>query len=225
MSTYDAQTINARNPIARFAHRNRIARSLSLSLPLLGDGKLLDYGCGSGVLVAALLDKRPGCAVGYEPFMTERVQGEIPIFKTHEEVERQGPFQLITLFETIEHLSSEELDTFLQFSASVLAPSGGILISGPIEIGPAVIVKDLNRFALRGKPSEHGTVELLKAALLGIPARRAENIKNSHRGFDFRKARRDLLQRGWLTDVLSYGPMPIRTWYGNSQVYLWAHRA
>src|SRR5215813_13850188 len=40
VSNYDAQTINAPNPLVRFAHRNRVRRSLTLALPRLGSGKL-----------------------------------------------------------------------------------------------------------------------------------------------------------------------------------------
>ena len=225
MSNYDVQTIYASNPLVRFAHRNRVRRSLALALPRLRDGKLLDYGCGSGVFVSEVIARHPGCAVGYEPFMTERSHASLPIFDTLARLELEGPYNLITLFETIEHLSDEELGAFLNFAGKVLTPTGGVLISGPIEIGPALILKDLNRSTLRGKPSEHRPLELLKAAIFAIPARRAENLKTSHRGFDFRQARNDLRNRGWETSVLAYGPLPIGTWYGNSQVYLWCYRA
>ena len=157
--------------------------------------------------------------------MTERAHSSLPIFDTLAEVELRGPYNLITLFETIEHLSDEELGLFLKFARKVLTPTGGILISAPVEIGPALIFKDLNRFALQRKQSEHRTLELLKAAIFGIPARRAEDLRTSHRGFDFRKARNNLWYRGWVTDLLAYGPLPTGIWYGNSQVYLWAYRA
>jgi SAM-dependent methyltransferase len=225
MGNYDAQTVNAANPVVRFAHRSRVRRSLALALPRLGSGKLLDYGCGSGVFLSEVIARQPGCAVGYEPFMTERARASLPIFGTLAELELRGPYNLITLFETIEHLSDDELELFLKFARRVLTPTGGILMSGPIEIGPALVFKDLSRFAFRRKGSEHRPLELLKAAIFGIPARRAENLKTSHRGFDFRRARNDLRNRGWETDVLAYGPLPTGTWYGNSQVYLWSYRA
>lgn len=208
MGNYDAQTINAANPLVRFAHRHRIRQSLALALPRMGCGKLLDYGCGSGVFLSEIILRRPGCAVGYEPIMTERTHASLPIFDTLAELELEGPYNLITLFETIEHLSDEELGLFLEFASRVLTPNGAILISAPVEIGPALIFKDLNRFALRRKGSEHRALELLRAAIFGIPARRAENLKTSHRGFDFREARNNLRDRGWATDVLSYGPLP-----------------
>ena len=51
MSSYESNTVNARNPIARYAHRNRIKRSVELACQKSGNGKVLDYGCGSGVFV------------------------------------------------------------------------------------------------------------------------------------------------------------------------------
>jgi hypothetical protein len=222
---YDSETVNAQNRLVRFAHRNRVKRSLTLALPRLGNGKLLDYGCGSGVFLSEIIARCPERAIGYEPFMMQRAGPDLPIFTSLAEIARLAPFSLITLFETIEHLSNDELDSFLIFATRVMNPNGGILISAPIEIGPALIFKDLNRFTLRGKRSEHQPTELLRAAIFGIPAQRASDIKTSHRGFDFRQACDDLVGRGWRVDILDYGPLPIGTWYGNSQVYLWAQRA
>lgn len=231
MSNYDAETINSRNPIARYAHRNRVERSVSLALPLLDDmkasgggGRLLDFGCGSGVFVARISALRPLSAFGFEPFMTERTQTALPIATTMAGAEANGPYSLVTLLETIEHLTDLELQSFLDFAARVLEPEGKILVSAPIEIGPALFAKDANRFWLRGRRSEHGALEFAKAAFLGIPARRAQDIKGSHRGFDFRQAVQSLRRAGWESHVLSYGPLPVPTWYGNSQVFLTAFR-
>jgi hypothetical protein len=156
--------------------------------------------------------------------MAERIKGRLPICRTLPEVERYGPYQLITLFETIEHLSVEERSDFLAFADRNLTATGSLLISAPIEIGPALILKDLNRFAFRLRRSEHHMLEFFKAAVFGIPARRAEAIKDSHRGFDFRETLAQLRIAGWECEVLRYGPLLIPTWYGNSQVYIAASR-
>lgn len=223
--SYDKQTINSPNPLARYAHRSRIRKSIQLALSKLPPrGRVLDYGCGSGVFVNEMLALRPACAVGYEPFMTERASAALPIYSRIEDIEPMGPFSLVTLFETIEHLSDEETAGFLRTCADLLSPAGGLLISGPIEIGPALIAKEFNRSILRFNRPDYGLVEFAKASLFGIPARRAENIKTSHRGFDFRQAVGLFRNSGWRVEVLQYGPLPIGTWYGNSQVYLWLTR-
>jgi cyclopropane fatty-acyl-phospholipid synthase-like methyltransferase len=225
MASYAAQTVDSPNPVARYAHRSRLKRSLALTLAHLGEGMLLDYGCGSGAFLAQVLSRRPGRALGYEPYMVERVGKHLPIHGTLAPIESSAPYALITLFETIEHLTDAELEAFLSLCSRLLTASGGILISAPIEIGPALILKELNRSVLRLRLPEHHALEFIRASLFGIPARRAPDIKTSHRGFDFRRAREVLARLGWRTRILSYGPLPLVGWYGNSQVYMWAHRA
>lgn len=228
-TSYACQTIDSPNPFARFAHRSRLRKSLALALSRIGPGsKVLDYGCGSGIFVSALLALNSD-AVGYEPFKEERCKPALPVFSRLQDVEALGPYDVITLLETIEHLHDHEIDEFLRLSERVLRPGAGVLISAPIEIGPALLLKELSRYLrapsgrLRG-PFDHSAGELLKAAFLGISARRAENIKIAHRGFDFRRAIEYIREKGWRVQVLSHGPLPIGGWYGNSQVFLWASR-
>jgi hypothetical protein len=224
VKSYAQQTVDAPNPVARYAHRNRVRRSLDLALPRLSGGRLLDYGCGSGTFLAQVLQHCPGRAVGYEPHMTERVHPDLPIYNNLDSIDHAGPYSVVTLFETIEHLTPQELYSFVGVCHRMLPSGGGILISAPIEIGPALLLKDLNRSGWGRRRSEHRPLELIKAGVLGIPARRAENVKISHRGFDFRRARTALGDLGWRTRILSFGPLPWIGWYGNSQVYMWAER-
>jgi hypothetical protein len=222
---YDNETIYSRNPVARFAHQQRVRKSLKIALRQHNGGAILDYGCGSGAFISNFNSIHPGLAFGYEPFMEERHRDDLPIFKTIEETCEHGPFSLVTIFETIEHLSDDELSDFLDTCSRSLMPSGKILVSAPIEIGPALLIKEFNRFWRRGKSSEHATNELLAASFLGKSASRAGCIKSSHRGFDFRRAIKFLNDRGWRTTILAYSPLPIGTWYGNSQVFFIAEHA
>ena len=224
MSSYDAETINSPNPFARYAHRNRIKRSLAYVIPRIRLGRVLDYGCGSGVFISRLNGLKPYSAVGYEPFLRERTQRDLPIYSNYEEALSFGPYHTVTLFETIEHLSKSEVDEFLLRCDEALDARGSILISAPIEIGPALLLKEANRTVLRFKKQEYQLLELMKAAFLGAPGRRAENIKSSHKGYDFRESLDFLASRGWSTSVLSYGPLPLGHWYGNSQVFFLANK-
>ncbi|MCC9602307.1 methyltransferase domain-containing protein [Stieleria sp. JC731] len=220
MSNYDLQTINAKNPIARYSHRTRVRHSIELAKGRLASGRILDYGCGSGVFVNEMNQIRSGIAYGYEPYLKDRTAENLPIYRDFEDVKAFGPFSTITLFETLEHLSATELDEFLERSSQVLDGEGRILISAPIEIGPALIMKELNRTFLKFKKSEHHFSEFVKAAVFAKPARRAPNIKYSHRGFDFRQAIQEIESRGWKVTILSFSPLPVIGWYGNSQVFM-----
>ena len=167
---------------------------------------------------------RPELAFGYEPFMEERTSENLPIFRDFEDIKKHAPFGTVTLFETIEHLSDSELGDFLDRSSEVLQDDGCILISAPIEIGPALIMKEFNRSLLKFRKPEHHFLEFVNAAFFGQPARRATNIKCSHRGFDFRSAIKKIEARGWEVSILKYSPLPLPSWYGNSQVFLTARK-
>lgn len=225
---YDRQTINSPNPIARYAHRQRIRTSVGITLAKLDtfadpDANVLDYGCGPGYFVSQLNKARPNCAIGFEPFRKDRGHG-VTIVCSKDEIDPTQRFSVITLLETIEHLSPEEIDEFLDFARSVLSPSGGVVVSGPIELGPSLILKELSR-SLRSLRNVHlpgyTISEFLKASIFAIAPPRWHDIRRSHKGFDFREAIQNLKARGWDVEVLGYGPLPTGTWYGNSQFYLW----
>lgn len=223
--SYARQTLDAPNPLRRYSHRNRLKRSLSLALPM-ASGTILDYGCGSGVFIQASLSANVP-AVGYEPFMREQVSDVLPIYSDWSDVERLKPYGLVTIFETIEHLSIGELDTFLDSCQAILSLEGKILISVPIEIGPALFLKHVSRGIVSGMRdfySVNALYSLLSAAILGIPEKRTADLKLSHKGFDFRAMLRHINSKSWATQILCYGPLPIGTWYGNSQVFILASR-
>ena len=67
-NTYDDRTINSPDFFARYAHRNRLKKCLKKVVPRLDLGKVLDYGCGTGVFLSELLKIKPDCVIGYEAF-------------------------------------------------------------------------------------------------------------------------------------------------------------
>ena len=175
--SYEEQTVNSSNPLARYAHRNRMKKSIELALSRYRGGLILDYGCGSGLFISEILKHLPGAAFGYEPFMSEREGDDLPIYRSIDETCRPGKFSMVTLFETVEHLSQDEFIDFTTTCDRVLEPGGGILMSGPIEIGPVLLLKEMNRSVLRLRRPEHGLLELMKASFLCIPACRTSSIK------------------------------------------------
>ncbi len=219
--SYARQTVDAINPVVRLAHRNRVRRSVELAVAKADGGPVLDYGCGTGAFVAEMGRIHSAPVVGYEPIMEERAEDGLPIFTDLDAVRTSGPFALITLFETIEHLSTDEQLGFLTEARRLLRPAGGVLLSCPVMIGPAVFLKELNRKMVLREPFEHTPGALLRAGLFGRTSGRSANIKGTHNGFDFRQVCRFAEAQGWTTQTVAFGPLPTRTWYGNSQAYLW----
>jgi len=214
---YDKNTIGSKFLFTRIAHRNRVARSVKYTLEELQSGKLLDYGCGTGVFVSILNELKAGIAIGYEPYKDERFREDTPVFSEFSDILAYKPFQIITIFEVIEHLSEESLDDFFSRSRELLMENGGvILVSVPIEIGLGLIPKEMNRIR-QGMENLYNFPEFVKAAFLGIPA---ERVDGWHKGFDFRNLLKYAGSKGWETKVVGYGPIPIKTWYINSQVYI-----
>ena len=221
--SYENQTLNHPNFIARFAHRNRHRKSIYLVTKLLKNKAkaIIDYGCGKGAFIDELRKEGFNFAYGYEPFMEQSHEKDY-IFKDISSFSKDS-VELITLFETIEHLSEAELNSFFNFCNHYLVAEGTILVSAPIELGPAVIVKDIVRSLLFKRPLEYELMELIKCGIFGINVSRSHSIKGSHKGFDFRKSISFIKENYGEVRILGFGPLPIGTWYGNSQVYFQVH--
>jgi 2-polyprenyl-3-methyl-5-hydroxy-6-metoxy-1,4-benzoquinol methylase len=125
LGCYNRNTINSSNPFVRYAHRNRIERAINYVIPRLGIGKVLDYGCGTGVFVNALNRIKPNSAFGYEPYLEERFKSGDCIYSNYEDIVKFAPYKTITLFEVIEHLDENELEEFLSGCNEIMGGGGG----------------------------------------------------------------------------------------------------
>lgn len=225
---YDKQTVDNPNPIARFAHQARLKKSKRLVTPFLAESAvLLDYGCGQGRflhdIASAIKDQNPHVTLlGYDPYMSAEYDG----YRIVSDPDAIAPrsVTILTCLEVCEHLTVSETQEFITFALNVLEPNGRLLVSVPIMTGPAVLLKELSRSILFRRRSDMTASELFKAAFLGIPARRAENIKDSHRGFDWRVTRRTLLESFHCVSI-EFSPLPFKGPYGQSQVLMLYQRA
>src|SRR4051794_27796390 len=68
--SYEKQTVDSPNPLARFAHRARIQKSLAIvDEHLPKGGRFADFGAGTGLLLSEFGKKRPDATLfGIEPF-------------------------------------------------------------------------------------------------------------------------------------------------------------
>jgi 2-polyprenyl-3-methyl-5-hydroxy-6-metoxy-1,4-benzoquinol methylase len=220
---YEKQTVDNPNPIARFAHRTRMRKSKRLVGPfLIGSATLLDYGCGQGRYLHNLAmeikgDQPQVTLLGYDPYMSAKFEGyrivSDPTAIAPESVD------ILTSLEVCEHLTDEEFQEFMDFAVKVMAPDGRLLVSVPIETGPVVLLKEVSRSILFRRRPTLSASELFKAALFGIPARRAEDRKTSHRGYDWRVTQQILLET-FHCEHIEFSPLPYKSWYGQSQVFM-----
>lgn len=222
---YEKQTLDNPNPIARFTHRARFKKSTALVLDGLKPGDtVFDYGCGQGRFLHELtrsLAAQPEHArtrfLGYDPYMSAKFEG-YTIFSDLEAVADES-LDVITSLEVCEHLDDEATARFVQFIDEKLKPTGKVLVTVPIMIGPAVLVKELSRMALFRRRSDTASAELWKAAFLNVPPRRAEDIAVSHRGYDWRVTHR-ILSAKFRCEKLMFSPLPFVGGYGNSQAIM-----
>ena len=223
LNVYDSNTVNSQNPLARFAHRSRMQRYLKYLVPRLEnrEGKMLDYGCGSGFLISQLLAVKPYSVFGYEPVLTDRTTENLPISPDLETIRKNAPYHTITCFEVMEHLQWKENAKILSICRELLTEHGELIVSVPIEIGPAVLFKEMNRFRIYRK-WRYRFVEFIATTLFGVPGTRPtpDLDYQPHKGFDFRDLIKFFKSKSWKVSVLCYSPLPTGVWYGNSQVFL-----
>jgi cyclopropane fatty-acyl-phospholipid synthase-like methyltransferase len=217
---YNRQTVDARNPIARFAHRRRLQVAVREAAQLIpATGTLLDFGCGPGIFLRDLgAARRDVELIGYDPYAKQTFHGMRLVSDPNEIVD--GRIDMLTALETCEHLTDSELSELIRIARRLLQPSGALLISVPIIGGPGLLMKEANRMVVHRR-REYSAREILQAAFQGKPAPRHADIKLSHKGFDFRKLHSQLAaeltcERTWLS------PFPRMHWSLNSQAFsLW----
>lgn len=223
MVSYDRQTINALNPLARFAHRTRVTKSVALVEKYLPQkGVIVDFGAGTGLLLSTLGDARSDatlCAI--EPFMPPANDSRIHYVPNFKSLKLEP--DLVSAFEVCEHLTDAETDEFLSNVQYSIKADGKLIISVPIMIGGALILKELNRSILFRRASEYSVTELIAGALGRTVQRPNCNLNFTHKGFDFRLLRERLRAR-FVIENEFFSPLPL-PWWANSQVFFICRKA
>jgi len=216
--SYAAQTLDTPNPIARYAHRQRYKASFDRVTGEVRDGgTVFDYGCGQGDFLNTLADMRPDLTlIGFDPESGHEAERYTAI--DDPATVAAASVDLVCCFETLEHLYDAEIASFLGTADHVLVPGGEILISVPVIGGPTLLLKEANRAVLFRRRSDYAPRELLAASLAGRPAPRPDDIRVTHKGFDFRALLARLGERFEVADV-TCSPFPALPWWLNSQVF------
>lgn len=221
---YEEQTLDHPNPIARFAHRARLRLALkeaAHALPV--GGTLLDYGAGQGRFLFLLRQqlnaagRRSERLVGFDPFMKPAFDG-VEVVNAIAEIAVES-VDCLTVLEVCEHLDEQETEVFFEAATRALKPGGVLLVTVPIVIGPVILLKEAARMLLFRRWTDLTLGELFACALWGKVPRRAESIKHSHRGYDWRETRRVLAMRFGPVRT-SFSPFAILGPWLNSQALL-----
>ncbi len=104
-------------------------------------GNVLDFGCGTGDLLALLLERSSAChGVDHSPESVARVnqrfqghprwRGASPL-KGQQTQYPDGSFDLITLIETLEHIPAEQSVPLLAELKRLLKPGGTVFVTTP----------------------------------------------------------------------------------------------
>jgi hypothetical protein len=220
--SYDRQTINTPNPIARFAHRRRTALGLALlSSTVPRYGAVADFGPGDGYMLHCLGQQRPDLKLyGIEDTMTSAYP-EIVFTRDFSGIPDKS-LAAVTAFEVMEHMLDSEIIVFIRDVARVLEPGGMLIVSVPVMMGAALPLKEINRLLLYRRGSEYSVKEFFRG-IAGLPVTRPPDPRPTHKGFDFRVLRTQL-EQFFKLETLIRSPVRPLPWWLNSQVFFCMRR-
>jgi 2-polyprenyl-3-methyl-5-hydroxy-6-metoxy-1,4-benzoquinol methylase len=225
VSSYAAQTHQAKSRLRRFSHGARFGLATELAAPAHGS-TLLDYGCGDGAYLRQLTlerpdlklqawhpfdDNRPALIEAYKPYPQVTVPPNVDLIP-------EGSIDAITCLEVMEHLPARVLDIELSRIERILRPGGVLAITVPIEVGPGSVGKNLARIATKTTHANTTARTIAKAGLGRSIGREDHDYILSHIGFDHRELRSTLLARGWRIEARQTSPLPIGGAVVNSQI-------
>jgi SAM-dependent methyltransferase len=151
---YAKKQLFCRDRLIAWSHRRRFQIGMELAQPFAGR-RVLDYGCGDGTFLAMLMDSpaAPAAAVGGEIEVDLVADcrgrlGHLPnlqflLIDELEQADHAGAYDAIFCMEVLEHVV--EIEPILARFDRLLAPSGMILVSVPVETGVPLMVKQVVR--------------------------------------------------------------------------------
>lgn len=239
---YARKQIYCPDPVVAWSHGRRFSLAARLAAENPGT-RLLDFGCGDGTFVALTHGAvRDAVAADVDERQLEDCRRRLHTLTnvrflstaTLDAEEHRRAYDVVTCMEVLEHCVDVERRRVLDTLARLCRPGGRIIISVPIEVGPALAGKQLFRAlaAFRGlgdyRHRETYTAAELARALLARPnlARAEYEVDGEtgpirycgHKGFDWRTLQCEVAERMCLERRM-FTPMPMLGPVMNSQVW------
>jgi SAM-dependent methyltransferase len=230
--------------LLRWSHGSRFRVARELVAPHAGK-RLLDYGCGDGTFLSMVHDLFP-TAVGAEvdaalaADAARRFTGDDGLRFVHTSAlanEADGSFGVAVCMEVFEHCTADAVERVVADLRRLVAKDGTVIVSVPVETGPALVGKQLYRrlAARRGlegyRDRETYTARELAAMLVAgggtaidrpvyrssFPSGEA-NVYHGHKGFNWRALRRRL-EADFIVRQTRFSPVPALGPLLNSQAW------
>lgn len=244
---YARKQIYCPSRVVAWSHGSRFRLAQQLAERARG-GTLLDYGCGDGTFIAlthGMFSLAAGADVDRQQLDECRRRlghlERVTFLETSSlaKAEHAGAYDLVTCMEVLEHCTDAQRARVVADLGRLCAATGTIVISVPIEVGPALLGKQMFRAiaAWRGQGDyEHRETysprEML-AAVLGRRHLARANYEVStpqgvlrycgHKGFDWRILEREL-RAAFAIERRMFTPMPLLGGVLNSQVWFLCRR-
>lgn len=244
---YARKQIHCPSAVVAWSHGSRFRLAAALATERPG-ARLLDYGCGDGTFLAMIHDSVSD-AIGADVDATQIADcrrrlghlGGMSFVETSmlDDARYSGAFDVVTCMEVLEHCTDAERVRVLDALVRVARSGGRIIISVPIEVGPALVGKQFFRAlaAWRGhgdyRHRETYTPRELIAAAFARPnlSRAVYTVDGpdgpytycGHKGFDWRTLDKEVRDR-MVVERRLCSPLPMFGSLLNSQVWFVCRR-
>jgi SAM-dependent methyltransferase len=239
---YARKQLCSPSTLVSWSHTRRFETARRLVAAHAG-ARLLDYGCGDGTFLASVHDLFPD-AVGVdvdEGQIADCADRFRPLprlsFRTTDSLKAAASaFDVVVCMEVLEHCPEDVQEEVLGEIRRVAASGARLVVSVPLETGPALLAKQTVRAiaAARGLDQytarERYSVSELAAALFAGPTtalNRTETVASGggrvfrytgQKGFNWRRLQR-LVESHVLIERRLFSPMPVLGPWINSQVW------
>jgi SAM-dependent methyltransferase len=145
---YHRKQLECKSNVIAWSHGARFKMGLRLLGP--SPAKLLDYGCGDGTFLAMAADRIQqgwGADLAVDQILDcqaryDRLTNlQFSTIDALSDQRHQGAYDVVTCMETLEHCVPSVVEIVLRDLARLVSPTGRVIISVPIEIGPSFLFK------------------------------------------------------------------------------------